>query len=125
LALDTIAVVKIIQIEVLYSKVLTNGGEGMMLMNRPTFLGIQIFTKQEYFYLALVLAVLITLFVIFLMRSKLGYSFIAMREDQDVAVAMGMNSTVIKSKTIFICSFIASLKSVFYEVFNHILYIQM
>src|SRR5699024_9867745 len=118
LALDTIAVVKIIQIEVLYSKVLTNGGEGMMLMNRPTFLGIQIFTKQEYFYLALVLAVLITLFVTFLMRSKLGYSFIAMREDQDAAEAMGMNSTVIKSKALFISAFIAGLTGGFYGLYN-------
>ena len=117
-ALGTLAFAEIIHIVGRNMKGVTNGGEGMMLMSRPTFLGIQIFTKEEYFYLALILAVLITLFVAFLMRSKLGYSFIAIREDQDAAEAMGMNSTVIKSKALFISAFIAGLTGGFYGLYN-------
>lgn len=117
-ALGTLAFAEIIHIVGRNMKNVTNGGEGIMLMNRPTFLGLQIFTKQEYFYLALFLAVLITLLITFLMRSKLGYSFIAVREDQDAAEAMGMNSTVIKSKALFISAFIAGLTGGFYGLYN-------
>ncbi|MDO5666677.1 MAG: branched-chain amino acid ABC transporter permease [Alcaligenaceae bacterium] len=117
-ALGTLAFAEIIHIVGRNMKSVTNGGEGIMLMNRPTFLGIQIFTKEEYFYLALLLAVLITLFVAFLMRTKLGYSFIAVREDQDAAEAMGMNSTIIKSKALFISAFIAGLTGGFYGLYN-------
>lgn len=117
-ALGTLAFAEIIHIVGRNMKGVTNGGEGIMLMSRPTFFGVQIFTKAEYFYLALLLAALVTVFVAFLMRSKTGYSFIAVREDQDAAEAMGMNSTVIKSKALFISAFIAGLAGGFYGLYN-------
>src|SRR5690606_36150247 len=97
-ALGTLAFAEIIHIVARNLQEVTNGGEGIMLMKRPTFLGFQIFNKTEYFYLALLLATVITLFCAWLMRSKTGYSFIAVRENEDSAEAMGMNSTLVKSK---------------------------
>ncbi|MGB6103977.1 MAG: branched-chain amino acid ABC transporter permease [Pusillimonas sp.] len=117
-ALGTLAFAEIIHIVARNMKGVTNGGEGIMLMNRPTFLGIQIFNKTEYFYLALLLATLVILFCAYLIRSKTGYSFIAVREDQDSAEAMGMNSTLVKSKALFISAFLAGVAGGFYGLYN-------
>jgi len=117
-ALGTLAFAEIIHIVARNMKGVTNGGEGIMLMSRPTFFGFTVFTKTEYFYVALLLAVAVTLFTAYLMRSKTGYTFIAVREDQDSAEAMGMNSTVVKSKALFISAFLAGLAGGFYGLYN-------
>src|SRR3546814_16367098 len=87
-------------------------------MKRPTFRGFQICNKTEYFYLALLLATVITLFCAWLMRSKTGYSFIAVRETEDSAEAMGMNSTVVKSKALFTSAFLAGVAGGSYGLSN-------
>lgn len=117
-ALGTLAFAEIIHIVARNMKGVTNGGEGLMLMKRPTFFGIQIVTKTEYFFVALLLAGLVTLFVAYLMRSKTGYTFVAVRENQDSAEAMGMNSTMVKSKALFISAFLAGLAGGFYGLYN-------
>lgn len=117
-ALGTLAFAEIIHIVARNMKSVTNGGEGLMLMKRPTFFGIQIVNKTEYFFVALLLAALVTLFVAYLMRSKTGYTFIAVRENQDSAEAMGMNSTLVKSKALFISAFLAGLAGGFYGLYN-------
>jgi len=117
-ALCTLAFAEIIHIVARNWKGLTNGGEGILLTKRPTFLGIQIFSKAEYFYLAIVLAAAFSLFCHYLMRSKTGYSFIAIREDQESAEAMGLNSTLIKSKALFISAFLAGVAGGFYGLYN-------
>lgn len=117
-ALGTLAFAEIIHIVGRNLKSVTNGGEGLMLMSRPTFFGFQVFSKQEYFYVALVLVVIVSLLMVLLTRSKLGYCLIAIREDQDAAEAMGINSTVVKSKALFLSAFIAGLTGGFYGLYN-------
>ena len=117
-ALGTLAFAEIIHIVARNLKGVTNGGEGIMLSSKPTFLGVQIVTKIEYFYLALLLAVVITLFCAYLTKTKSGYSFIAIRENQEAAEAMGMNSTFVKSKALFISAFLAGVAGGFYGLYN-------
>lgn len=117
-ALGTLAFAEIIHIVARNMKSVTNGGEGLMLMKRPTFFGIQIVNKTEYFFVALLLAAFVSLFVAYLMRSKTGYTFVAVRENQDSAEAMGMNSTLVKSKALFISAFLAGLAGGFYGLYN-------
>lgn len=117
-ALCTLAFAEIIHIVARNWKGLTNGGEGILLAKRPTFLGVQVFSKAEYFYLALILAALVCLFCHWLTRTKTGYSFIAIREDQESAEAMGLNSTLVKSKALFISAFLAGVAGGFYGLYN-------
>lgn len=117
-ALGTLAFAEIVHIVARNLKGVTNGGEGILLVKRPTFFGIQIFTKMEYFFVALLLTTLVCLFCYFLMRSKTGYTFIAIREDQESAEAMGMNSSLVKSKALFISAFLAGLAGGFYGLYN-------
>lgn len=117
-ALGTLAFAEIIHIVARNWKELTNGGEGILLAKRPTFLGFQIFSKADYFYLAVFLAAVVCLFCYYLTRTKTGYSFIAIREDQESAEAMGLNSTIVKSKALFISAFLAGVAGGFYGLYN-------
>lgn len=117
-ALGTLAVAEIFHIVARNMKSVTNGGEGMMLAKVPTFLGLRVSSKDEYFLLAVLLAVLVTLFVIFLMRSKTGYLFLAVRENQDSAEALGINSLAVKIRALFLSAFLAGLAGGFYGLYN-------
>jgi len=117
-ALGTLAFAEILLIVARNLKSVTNGGEGIMLANTPTLLGFEIESKAEYFYVALILAAIITYFCYYLMRTKTGYSFIAIRENQDAAEAMGINSTKVKSIALFTSSFLAGVGGAFYGLYN-------
>mgnify|MGYP001605262258 CR=1 FL=1 len=49
-------------------------------------------SKLPYYYISLALAVISLLSVRFIMRTKFGYYFISIREDQDAAESMGINT---------------------------------
>lgn len=121
LGLGTLALAEIMLIIARNWKSVTNGGEGLMLASDPSFLGISISTKQELFFLALVLVILITLFSSFLMKTKTGYSFIAIRENQDAAEAMGVNVARYKSMALFTSAFFTGVGGAFYGAYNKFL----
>lgn len=117
-ALGTLAFAEIMLILARNFKSITNGGEGLMLTESASFLGFEITTKGDYFFIALLLAATITYFCYYLMRTKTGYSFIAIRENQDAAESMGINSTKVKSTALFISSFIAGSGGALYGLYN-------
>ncbi len=73
---------------------LTEGMVGILIMQ--TFI-----SKLPYYYIALALAVGSILLVQAVTRSKLGYYFVSIREDQDAAASIGINTT--KYKMISLC----------------------
>lgn len=64
---------------------LTDGMVGILIIQ--TFI-----SKLPYYYIALGLAVLTIVTVRLVMRSKLGYYFLSIREDQDAAESLGINT---------------------------------
>ena len=50
-------------------------------------------SKLPYYYISLALAVISLITVRLVMRSKYGYYFLSIREDQDAAESMGINTT--------------------------------
>lgn len=117
-ALGTLAFAEIMLIVARNLKSVTNGGEGIMLATTPKIFGMAISSKEEYFFVALILAAVITYFCYHLMRTKTGYTFIAIRENQDAAESMGINSTKAKSLALFISSFLAGVGGAFYGLYN-------
>ncbi|MCL1986258.1 MAG: branched-chain amino acid ABC transporter permease [Betaproteobacteria bacterium] len=57
--------------------------------------------KTNYYYIVLAIAVVAFLTVRWLVRSKMGYYFVAIREDEDAADSLGIDTT--KYKTIALC----------------------
>lgn len=106
-ALATIAIGEIFRLVATVWTGLTDGMQGILI--------IQSFrSKIPYYFLALLLAAACIAAIYLVMRSKWGYYFIAIREDQDAAEAMGVSSFRYKSLSLMISSFFTGLAGAFY-----------
>jgi len=73
-------------------KPLIGGAQGVQAIPKPIFLGTELKTPEQLYYIVLV-AALVTLFVsIRLNNSRTGRQWMAIREDEDVATAMGIDT---------------------------------
>lgn len=102
--------------------ILIGGAEGLsvkMLGNAP--LVFQFMSKVPYYYIALIMLITVVLVSWQLMRSKLGYYMVAVREDEDAARALGINVRNIKLQAIAISAFATALGGAFYAQLIHYL----
>jgi len=90
-ALATIAVGVILRIVAENLVGFTGGDQGIMIRERTWV------EKTWYFYIILGLAAATFWFVHRIVASRLGYYFVAIREDQDAAHSLGINLTLHKS----------------------------
>ena len=93
--LASIAVAEIIRLAALYFRGLTHGAEGFVVAEAPPLhlLGATVsFTgKRPFYYLTLLLAAAAVAASRAVLRSRLGYSLLAIREDQDAAHSLGID----------------------------------
>ncbi|MDR7434902.1 MAG: branched-chain amino acid ABC transporter permease [Armatimonadota bacterium] len=94
--LSTIAVAEILRLVAINWKNLTGGAEGLFLRELPRPFGLDLFDRTVEFYLGLAFLGIALLVVWWLSWSRFGYSLQAIREDQDSAMAMGINPTSTK-----------------------------
>ncbi|MEO1287525.1 MAG: branched-chain amino acid ABC transporter permease [Chloroflexota bacterium] len=67
------------------------GAQGVLRIPKPVFFGIELTNPEQLYYIVLA-ACVITLFVsVRLNNSRTGRQWMAIREDEDVAAAMGIN----------------------------------
>ncbi len=81
---------------------LTGGMVGIMIM--PSFV-----SKMPYYYVALGLAFFSVATVHFTMKSKWGYYFLSIREDQDAAEALGIDTHFYKMISLNIAAFLTGI----------------
>jgi branched-chain amino acid transport system permease protein len=86
---------------------LTEGMVGILLIQ--TFR-----SKLPYYYIAFGLSVLCIYSIHLVMKSKLGYYFVSIREDQDAAESLGINTTLYKNIALLISSFFTGIAGAFY-----------
>jgi branched-chain amino acid transport system permease protein len=68
------------------------GAQGVLFIPKPNFFGIELKNPEQLYYLVLI-ACLVTVFVsIRLNNSRIGRQWMAIREDEDVAAAMGIDT---------------------------------
>jgi len=87
---------------------LTNGAQGMVVSPANIF-GINIDTDKEFFFLVFPLAVLATIFARNLVRSKPGRAWIAIRDRDIAAEAMGIDLYRYKLSSFAVSSFYAGV----------------
>ena len=84
---------------------ITGGGSGLAL----PLIGMPIAGINRYIYYAmLIMAVLVTLLCIRISKSSLGYGLRAIKENEDAANVLGINTTVYKSVAFIISSFLVA-----------------
>lgn len=106
-ALATIAVGEIFRLITTVWVDLTEGMQGILIMQ--TFR-----SKIPYYYLALLLAGGCIYAIHIVIRSKWGFYFVAIREDQDASEAMGVSAFRYKSLSLMVSSFFTGLAGAFY-----------
>jgi len=96
LAIVTLGFGEIIQIIVLNATRLTGGTQGLYQIDKPS-IGPYVFKDAAAMYMLAVVAAFIAAFLAMrLLHSRVGLAWEAIREDEDVAEAMGINTTAYK-----------------------------
>lgn len=106
-ALATLAGGEIIRLIATNWEDLTEGMVGILIIQ--TFR-----SKTPYYYIALLLAALCIFVIHLVMRSKWGYYFVSIREDQDAAESLGINTTLYKNVSLLISAFFTGMAGAFY-----------
>jgi branched-chain amino acid transport system permease protein len=75
-----------------------------------------------FYYVALIMASAAVLLTAILARSRLGYQWRAIREDEAAARALGINSFVAKMKAVLISSAMTAIGGVFYAFYYNTLF---
>ena len=96
LAIVTLGFGEIIRLVVLNLRDYTGGPGGVLNIPSPHLFGLDLGSPKGILYIAMVLGVLVTFITLRLHDSRLGRAWVALREDEDVAEAMGINLISIK-----------------------------
>jgi branched-chain amino acid transport system permease protein len=120
--LASIAVAEIIRLSALNLKGITNGAEGILVTEIPPWtVGTATITdwqtKVPFYYTGLLFAVVVIVVSWLVRRSKLGYYFQAIREDQDAAHSLGISLTLYKNTALSISAMLTSLAGSLYAVY--------
>lgn len=91
--LSTIAFAEILKVITITSKDITAGSMGLMVPFRPGFADMIFYGKIPYAVITWAYMILVIYLCTRLERSKLGYSLIALGENQEAAENLGVNST--------------------------------
>jgi branched-chain amino acid transport system permease protein len=86
---------------------LTDGMVGILIM--PQFI-----SKLPYYYIALALAVVTIVIIKVVMKSKWGYYFLSIREDQDAAESLGINTHFYKMMSLVIAAWLTGVAGALY-----------
>ena len=106
-ALSVLALAEVLRLVALNWKWVTNGAEGILFI--PAFT-----SKAAYYYIVLAVAAACYLAIRGVMRSRLGYYFLAIREDQDCAESLGVDTTRYKLYSLLISAFFTGVAGAFY-----------
>jgi branched-chain amino acid transport system permease protein len=73
-------------------KPLLGGAQGLILIPAPKFLGVDFRDPQPFYYLALAFCLFAAFLSYRLANSRIGRAWVAMREDEQIAEAMGIST---------------------------------
>lgn len=113
-ALATLAFAEVLRLVASYWRGLTNGGVGLLIPRDVGFKNFIFDGKVAYSYV--ILAMLIGIFVVtYLMKhSRLGYSLVALREEQHAAESLGVDTQRTKMISLVVSVFFTALGGTFY-----------
>ncbi len=107
-ALATLAMGEVLRVTAENLRGFTNGTLGILIQKRTWV------EKTWYYYIILAIAVFTFLLIRRLVNSRLGYYFLAIREDQDAAESLGINTTLYKTVALLISAILTGFAGVFY-----------
>lgn len=119
LAITTIGFGEILRLILVNWIEVTRGPAGIPGIPSPKIFGFTINNNIGYYYIILLLAFVTVFISSRLLHSRLGQGFIAVRDDEIAAEAMGINSTYLKILAFVLGSAIAGMAGSFFATFVH------
>lgn len=120
-ALATIASLEIVRLVFLYAEDFTQGGYGIVIPHPPEFVTpffvIDFIEKIPHYYIAFFMLLLSCIVVHMLSKSKYGLLFLSIKEDEDAASSLGVNSFKIRLLAMAISGFIAGIAGAYYAIY--------
>lgn len=107
--LSTIAFAEILRLVAINEGWLTGGATGVFIATLPEPFGLDLFARQTQYWLALAFAVLVIGIVLALSRARFGYALRAVREDEDAAMAAGIDPKRTKLKAFMLSGALTAL----------------
>ncbi|WP_342641150.1 ABC transporter permease subunit [Rhodoligotrophos ferricapiens] len=118
LAIVTLGFGEIIRVLINNADRVTNGPKGIASIDRINMFGLTISTPKDIFWLLLVTCIIVGIVVWRLQNSILGKAWMAIREDQDAARGIGINTTNAKLAAFAISATIGSIAGVIFASFQ-------
>lgn len=109
-ALGTLASGEILRLVFGEEEWLTNGHVGILYITTWV-------SKYPYYFIALIIAVGAIVSVKIVMKSKAGFYFLSIREDEDAASALGVDTKKYKNVSMAISTFWAGVAGAFYMIY--------
>jgi branched-chain amino acid transport system permease protein len=107
--LATIAVAEVLLLLAVYFKRLTAGSEGLSIPFKPSFLNLCYESKTPYALEALCFMLLALGISAWIQKSRLGYQLVALRDEDQAAEALGVNTSWVKMAGLMISAGITAL----------------
>jgi branched-chain amino acid transport system permease protein len=120
--LSTIAFGEVVFLLSSYFRDLTGGAVGLLIPFKPGFWNLIFREKIHYYYIALFLMLVVIVVTHRIAHSKMGYYLISLREDEDAAKAIGIDTARYKLYAVMISAFFAGIAGVFYA--QYVLFIE-
>jgi len=117
--LATLAFGQIVYIIALSWKSLTNGSEGLLIMEKQGFSHMIFSSKLPYVYLALIFMLLVYIISLYMEHSVLGYSLMAYRENDEAARSIGINTFKARVITSGISAFLMAVGGTIYAQYMY------
>jgi branched-chain amino acid transport system permease protein len=115
-SLSTIAVAEILRLVAINEEWLSGGATGVFIATLPEPFGIDLFSRTAQFYMALAFATVVISTVIVISRARFGYQLRAVREDEDSAMAAGIDPTATKLKAFMLSAALTSIGGGIYGI---------
>lgn len=116
-SLSTIAIAEILRLVAINEGWLTGGASGVFIDTLPEPFGIDLFDKTSQYYLALLYAAITIGITIFISTRRFGYQLKAVRDNEEAAMAAGINPSVIKLKAFVLSGMLTALGGGVYGIF--------
>jgi len=120
--LATIAFGEVVAILATYFRELTGGAVGLLIPFKPGIWNLMFREKIYYYYIMLVVLMLVIFITYKIATSKMGYYLLSLREDDEAAGAIGINTARYKLYAVMVSAFFAGVAGVFYA--QYILFIE-
>ena len=116
--LATIAFCSIAGLLAVALKKLSSGSLGILISPKPGFLNMTWHGKTIYVYLMFVFAFGMFLLCAKIEKTKFGISLLAVRDSEDAARALGVNTAAVKIKSTLISAFFTAIGGTLYAQYN-------